>query len=102
MLRANIRVWGIPIKYIRDGAEHDLKGIFDANAEAVVLSQDGPEIDSTGPQLGINRNDLPFEPKRGDRVLLVDSGKRFVVFRQKPDSEHGIKLILHEENGDEP
>jgi hypothetical protein len=88
-----VKRFGVRATYIRGESEHPLRGIFDSDHEEVTFEGNAP-IATRGLSFGIDANDLPFAPKKGDRVKI--RGKLYKVFESQPDSESGIVLILKE------
>lgn len=92
-LRAVVGVMGQPITYTRSGTTTPAKGVYQA-AHVGLDPETGVRVNSTQPVLLVNRLDLPFAPRQGDVVEVVNEGV-FQVRDPQPDGHQGWLLLLH-------
>lgn len=93
LLDCAIDVFGEDITYYPvSGGSFKLKGVFDQNYQAI--DPDTEQVISANQMvLGLNLNDLSFEPKNGDLVRIQDS--QFRVIDSREDGQGGTSLMLH-------
>lgn len=92
-LRAVVGVMGQPITYTRAGAATSAKGVYQASHVALD-PETGVRVNSTHPVLLVDRDNLPFAPRQGDVVEVVNEGV-FQVRDPQPDGHRGWLLLLH-------
>ena len=93
VLKANVRVMGEPITLTRPttGNSYTFNGIFQ-ESYMTVDPRTGMPVNSAQPILGINSNDISVTPRRGDDLLIRNTGYRI---RDIQDDGHtGLTLLL--------
>ena len=93
VLKANVRVMGEPVTLTRPatGATYSFKGIFQ-ESYMTVDPRTGMPVNSAQPILGLNINDIAVEPRRGDDLLIRDTGYRIRDIQE--DGHTGMTLLL--------
>lgn len=81
--------------YPKSGGVYKLRAIFDNDYEAVDPDTE-QLISANQPALGVNLNDVSFEIKQGDRVLVDDV--LFKIIDKREDGQGGATLLLHKVN----
>ena len=74
------------------GAEETITAVFDEEGEDVEI-EDGAEVITTAPMLGVRLADISQAPAAGDTLTVI--GKGFQVYKVKPDGQGGARLFLH-------
>lgn len=92
-LRAVVGVMGQPITYTRAGQATPARGVYQAS-HVGLDPETGVRVNSTHPVLLVNRLDLPFAPRQGDLVEVLEEGV-FQVRDPQPDGHTGWLLLLH-------
>lgn len=78
--------------YPKTGKVFKRRAIFDNEYHTV--DPDTERLVSTNqPALGINLNDFPVVPGKGDEVLV--RGVRFLIVEKQEDGQGGATLLLH-------
>lgn len=91
-LRAVVGVMGQPVTYTRAGQAVPANGVFQRNHWAADEGT-GLRVNSSQPVLLVNRQDLPWEPRKGDMVEVAD--EMFTVNDSQRDGHTGWLLLLH-------
>lgn len=92
-LRAVVGVMGQPITYTRAGQATAARGVYQAS-HVGLDPETGVRVNSTQPVLLVNRENLPFAPRQGDMVEVLNEGV-FQVRDPQPDGHTGWLLLLH-------
>jgi len=102
LLRPLHGVFGDPVDFRpARGEAYTISGIFDrAYTQEVEPLDDGSNINTTAPVLGVMDGDFRSPPKKGDRVFIgvvggVAVNTLFTIADVNPDSHGGSKLILN-------
>ena len=97
LLIACRNTFGIPVRYNpTDSDPIDTIGIFDAAYEAVEIDTAGVAVSTRRPVLDFRLQDLGVEPEAGELVAV--NGATYQVMDVQPDSQGGVRLILHRES----
>jgi hypothetical protein len=95
-LRAVVRVMGQPITYTRGGTTVTARGEYQASH--IGMDPDtGLRVNSRQPVLLVNREDLPWDPRKGDLVEVA--GGLWTVNDPQPDGHTGWLLMLQRAAG---
>lgn len=91
-LTAVTRVMGEPVTVSRGQSTAQVRGVFQASY--VGLDPDsGVQVRSSQPVLLVDREELPWDPKQGDTVVVRSTTYR--VRDAQPDGHTGRLLMLH-------
>jgi len=88
------RVFGEPVTYApADDGPFQTTGIFDRAYTEVDIAEDGTQINTTLPVLGVRLSQFPIGPKQGDQLTV--QGGVYVVKDVRPDGHGAAKLMLN-------
>ena len=91
-LTAVVGVMGEAVTITRGQSTAQARGVFQASH--VGLDPDtGVQVRSTQPVVLVNRQDMPWDPKQGDTVVVRSTTYR--VRDAQPDGHTGWLLMLH-------
>ncbi|WP_392563207.1 hypothetical protein RHO12_12690 (plasmid) [Orbus sturtevantii] len=82
----------------RVGVAFKINVIFDRAYTYITTLDDGSEMVSTAPAIGIRESDFVRLPVQGDKVFIDDVKELFIVREMHPDSLGGQKLLLNKVN----
>ena len=68
--------------------------IFDHNYQTVDL-QNGAEVASVHPAIGVHEKDFPDPIQLNDRFTHIATGREYRVINVQPDSGYRLLVILH-------
>lgn len=93
ILSHSVRVFGEEVTfYPKTGKVYKRRAVFDNEYQTV--DPDTERLVSTNqPALGVNLNDFPVVPSKGDEVHV--RGVRFLVVEKQEDGQGGAVLLLH-------
>lgn len=79
------------------GGSFPIRGVFDDRIQEVDPDTEVP-VSSNIYSLGVKLDDLPFEPEKGDAVIIKNV--KYKVIDSREDGAHGVStfLILHKVN----
>lgn len=93
ILSKSMEVFGELVKfYPQSGGVFEVKAIFDNEASALDLDTE-QVLSVNQPRLGVNLNDLKFDVRQGDKVVV--RGVEFRVQDKIEDGQGGASLHLH-------
>lgn len=93
ILSKSMDVFGELVKfYPQSGGVFSVKAIFDNEASALDLDTE-QVLSVNQPRLGVNLNDLEFDVRQGDKVVVRDV--EYKVQDKVEDGQGGATLALH-------
>lgn len=96
ILTASVDAFGEQVEWRpRAGGIFFVRGIFD-NTYHALDPQTQQVVSVNVPVLGVNLNDLKFDPKQGDIIKI--RGKDFTVTDKEEDGQGGARFFLHKES----
>jgi len=99
LLKSATKAFGELVEYYPSiGGTYEIRAIFDNEYEAMD-SESEQLISSNLPVLGVNLNDLDFEIKVGDTVLVRNL--IFKIYDVREDGQGGARLYIHRANHDQ-
>lgn len=85
-----------PVYTPRGGTAFTLPdAVFDRQFLAVTVAEDGSEVSSRMPVLGVRLAACPVPPAQGDRVTIPSIGATYMVREVQADGHGHAKLLLN-------
>lgn len=94
-LTAVVGVMGEPVTYTRGQSTTQVDGVFQ-DSHVALDPETGVQVRSRQPVVLLKRDELPWDPKQGDTVVVRSATYR--VRDAQPDGHTGWLLMLHKTN----
>lgn len=89
-------VFGEPITYMpKIGSPFQITGVFNNAYLSLTLIEDGSDMNTSKPVLGVRDADFPVPPAQGDRLLVQKTNVIYMVRDVNPDSHGHSNLMLN-------
>jgi len=89
-------VFGEPITYMPAmGSPFSIIGVFNNAYSSITLIDDGSEINTTKPVLGVRDSEFPKPPVQGDKLYVPSVKATYIVRDVNPDSHGHTNLMLN-------
>lgn len=93
LLQTNIKTFGEEIIFNpKAGGTYKVRAVFDNDFQVIDANLE-QVVSGNQPAIGLNLNDLPFNPKKNDEVIVRDI--TYKVQEIKEDGQGGVTCLLH-------